>query len=41
MDSSFFTTLLFGGAAFGASDAEVAHAATEVAAGRAPPSWRT
>ena len=35
-DSSFFTTLLFGGAAFSASDAEVAHAASEVAAGRAP-----
>jgi VCBS repeat-containing protein len=36
MDSSFFTTLLFGGAAFAASDAEVVHAANEVAAGRAP-----
>ncbi len=35
-DSSFFTTLLFGGAAFSASDAEVVHAAAEVAAGRAP-----
>ena len=35
-DSSFFTTMLFGGAAFSASDAEVAHAAAEVAAGRAP-----
>lgn len=29
-DSSFFTTLLFGGAAFAGSDAEVAHAAAEV-----------
>ncbi|MEY2514377.1 MAG: hypothetical protein QOJ89_1735, partial [bacterium] len=35
-DSSFFTTLLLGGAAFAASDAEVGHAAAEVAAGRAP-----
>ena len=35
-NSSFFTTLLFGGAAFSASDAEVVHAASEVAAGRAP-----
>ncbi len=35
-DSSFFTTMLFGGAAFSASDAEVLHAAAEVAAGRAP-----
>ena len=30
------TTLLFGAEAFAASDAEVAHAAAEVAAGRAP-----
>ncbi|MEA2138176.1 MAG: hypothetical protein QOG56_1326, partial [Solirubrobacteraceae bacterium] len=35
-DSSLVTTLLFGGAAFAASDAEVGHAAAEVAAGRAP-----
>jgi hypothetical protein len=35
-DSSFLTTQLFGAAAFAASDAEVLHAATEVAAGRAP-----
>ncbi len=35
-DSSFFTTQLFGAAAFAASDAETVHAATEVAAGRAP-----
>ncbi|HEV7808155.1 MAG TPA: cadherin-like domain-containing protein, partial [Solirubrobacteraceae bacterium] len=35
-DSSFLTTMLFGGAAFAASDAEVGHAAAEVAAGRAP-----
>ncbi|MDX6677682.1 MAG: hypothetical protein QOE31_1734, partial [Solirubrobacteraceae bacterium] len=35
-DSSFFTTLMFGGAAFAASDAEVAHARAEVAADRAP-----
>ena len=35
-DSSFLTTQLFGAAAFAASDAEVVHAAAEVAAGRAP-----
>ena len=35
-DSSFFTTLLLGGAGFAASDAEVRHAAAEVAARRAP-----
>ncbi|MEY2442547.1 MAG: hypothetical protein QOJ46_1973, partial [bacterium] len=35
-DSSFLTTQLFGAAAFAASDAEVVHAANEVAAGRAP-----
>jgi Big-like domain-containing protein/cadherin-like protein len=35
-DSSFLTTMLFGGAAFAASDVEVGHAAAEVAAGRAP-----
>lgn len=35
-DSSFFTTQLFGSAAFAASDAEVVHAAAEVAAHRAP-----
>ena len=35
-DSSFLTTQLFGAAAFAASDAEVDHAAAEVAAGRAP-----
>jgi hypothetical protein len=35
-DSSFFTTLFAGSQAFADSDAEVAHALTEVAAGRAP-----
>jgi hypothetical protein len=36
VDSSFFTTQLFGAAAFAASDAEVVHATAEVAAHRAP-----
>jgi hypothetical protein len=35
-DSSFFTTQLAGAVAFAASGVEVAHAAAEVAAGRAP-----
>jgi len=35
-DSSFLTTQLFGAAAFAASDAEVAHASSEVAARRGP-----